>query len=439
MQMIRSLAVALLLVALAIPASAQTTLSLADAIARARRHSTAARGAAAAELEANARVDQARAGYFPRVDVSESWQRGNQPVFAFSSLLAQRRFTAEAFALDALNHPSPVENTRTGLTIEQPLFSPETATSVRQAALARDLAQAERALIDRNLALEVAEAYGAAVAAAAGRRTAAAAAETASANRRLAADRRDAGLTTDADVLQVDVHLAHVRQRAIQTAADEAVARVRLNALMGQPLDAAFVLESFADTGPRPSADLRSLELAAVEHRPDVRRAALNEQLAQAARASARAAFLPEIIAQASWEANGSRLTNQTTSWLVGGVARLNLFRGFGDRARLAESREMIRRRAIEREDAETNARLDVRIALARLDAARARLEAGRAAATEARESHRIIRDRYEAGRADIVSLLRAAETVLLADETSVAAEVDLMVASVSLDRAVGR
>ena len=74
------------------PASAQSTLSLSEAIARAKAHNPDAASAAAAEREAAERVTQARGGYFPKVDVAESWQRGNNPVFVFSSLLAQRQF-----------------------------------------------------------------------------------------------------------------------------------------------------------------------------------------------------------------------------------------------------------------------------------------------------------------------------------------------------------
>ena len=91
----------------ALPASAQSPLSLSEAIARARAHNPDVGSAAAAEREAAERVTQARGGYFPKVDVAESWQRGNNPVFVFSSLLAQRQFTAADFALDALNHPRP--------------------------------------------------------------------------------------------------------------------------------------------------------------------------------------------------------------------------------------------------------------------------------------------------------------------------------------------
>ena len=74
------------------------------------------------------------------------------------------------------------------------------------------------------------------------------------------------------------------------------------------------------------------------------------------------------------------------------------------------------RRRALERTKAETAARLDVHVAVARLDAARASEAVGRAAVEQARESRRIIRDRYEAGLTDVASLLRSAEAGVQAE-----------------------
>src|SRR5436190_665307 len=88
-------------------AAAQTSLSLSDAISRASTRNPDVGSAAATEREAAERITQARSGYFPRVDVAESWQHGNQPVFVFSSRLAQRQFSAADLALDALNHPAP--------------------------------------------------------------------------------------------------------------------------------------------------------------------------------------------------------------------------------------------------------------------------------------------------------------------------------------------
>ena len=84
-------------------------------------------------------------------------------------------------------------------------------------------------------------------------------------------------------------------------------------------------------------------------------------------------------------------------------------------------------------------ARLDVRIALARVHAARATEAVGRAAVEQARESRRIIRDRYEAGLTDVASLLRAAEAVVQADTQQTAAQVAVLTQTAALERTLGR
>jgi len=136
----------------AMPADAQAPLSLAQAIARARAHNPAAKAAEVAEREAAERVTQARSGYLPRVDATESWQRGDNPAFVFSSLLAQRRIAAADFAVDALNHPDALDNFRTALSVEQPLFDRAASVRVESVAIGRDIASAGRKLVDQDLA-----------------------------------------------------------------------------------------------------------------------------------------------------------------------------------------------------------------------------------------------------------------------------------------------
>ena len=202
------LAASLLLIGLGlpVPATAQTQLTLTDAIARPRAEPDAG-SSAAAEREAAQRIAQARAGYWPKVDVAESWQRGNQPVFVFSSLLAQRQFTAADFALGALHHPDALDNFRTALTVEQPLFDGVARANIAGARIDYGMAAATRLMVDHDLATSVTDAYGRVLAAAGARRSADAAVDTARADRELVGNCRDAGLVTDADVLQIDVQL----------------------------------------------------------------------------------------------------------------------------------------------------------------------------------------------------------------------------------------
>jgi outer membrane protein TolC len=421
------------------PASAQSPLSLSQAIARAKTHNPDVGVAAAAEREAVERITQARGGYFPKVVVAESWQRGNHPVFVFSSLLAQRQFTGAHFALDAINHPVATDNFRASFSVEQSLFDRAISANVLTASIVRDMAATGRQLVDQDLTTAVTDAFGRVLIAAATVRSAAAAVESARADRELASNRRDAGRVTDADVLQLDVYLARTLERQVQATSDERVARARLNQLMGEPLTTLFSLDP---TPPATAIDFTNaagLEDDAVKNRPEVALARQQERLAAATVDAARAAFLPQVGAQGGWELNGGTWSSRSASWVAGAVVRINLFQGFADKARLAEARAQTTRRSIERDKAETLVRLDVEIAIARLEAARASETVGRAAADWARESHRIIRDRYESGLADAAMLLRAADAVQQADAQQIAALVNVLTATATLQRAIGK
>jgi outer membrane protein TolC len=208
---------------------------------------------------------------------------------------------------------------------------------------------------------------------------------------------------------------------------------------MGEPLSTMFSLDF---TPPPIAIDIANhagLEEEALKNRPEIALARQQEQLAAATVDAAKAAFLPQVSAQGGWELDGGAWNSRSSSWVAGAVARINLFHGFADKARLAEAREQTTRRAIEKGKAETMARLDVQIAIARLEAARASEAVGRAAVDQARESRRIIRDRYESGLTDAAMLLRSADAVQQADTQQIAARVNVLTATAALQRAIGR
>jgi len=281
----RALVLTLLIVAVrGDPASGQP-LTLQQAVDRALAANPGVRAAEAAADESAARVLQARAGYLPRLDLVESWQRGNQPVYVFGSLLSQRRFTEAGFAIDALNHPDPVTSHRTGLTVQQTVFDGlRTRSLVRAAEIGRTMALTGVERTRNELAVSVTETYGRILLAAAGRRAAEAAVSTAEEDLRLAERRRDVGMGTEADVLSLQVHLAQMRERQIRMANDEGIARAALNRLMGDPLDEIHTLAEFSPESPDLSASLDALEQEALRDRPEARQAALAVDLASATR-----------------------------------------------------------------------------------------------------------------------------------------------------------
>jgi outer membrane protein TolC len=416
---------------------AQTPLTLSDAMRRARTVAPAARALAAADREAGERVRQARAGYFPRVDVSESVQRGNHPVFVFGSLLSQQRFGAADFALDALNRPSPVTSVRTAVALDQPVFDAGlTRLKVEGAAIGRDITAARRMGAEQDLALGAARAFVDVLRLESASRASEAGAAAAESDLERAGARRDSGLATDADVLEAEVHVADLRERVVTTLADLAVARIQLNEVIGAALEEGQTLVA-PDVPPAPPA-ADTLVREALSARSERRAAELGAALAANARRTAQAAFLPRVGVQGGWEFNGQRLTDQRASWIVGAQVQMR-FHAFGDLARVAEARHSEIRVRAERDGVDRAIAVEVRSALARLNAARDRERVGQMALRQARESQRIVRDRYDGGLATIGDVLRATETVLDAESRATSARMDVVIRSVELDRAVGR
>jgi outer membrane protein TolC len=419
-------------------AAAQTTVTLEGAMAQARADTPDRRALESDLAAAEARVRRAQSGYWPRVDLVEAVQRGNHPVFAFSALLSQRRFTAADFALESLNHPDAVTNTRTAIGIEQPIFDAGlTMLGTKAAKLERDAAAVRRDEGEQDLAFAAAQAFVAVLRFEAAGRATDAAVAAAESDRERARARRDVGLATEADVLAVAVHLANMRQRQIAVRGDLEVARTQLAEAIGAPFSESLVL-----VPPAPRAlpdDVSAIVTAALASHPHRRQSDLHVQRADVARRTARASLLPTVGLQGGWEFNGPTLGEQRAGWVVGAEVRLNVFRGFADSSRVAEASHALTRASADQERVLRRIEVEVRSAAAQLTAAAARRDAGQAALAQAHESQRIIRDRYDNGMATMTDVLRAAEAVLDAESRSTAADMDVILRAVALDRAAGR
>ena len=98
--------------------------------------------AAEAQVKAaDARRDQARGGRLPKLSYSESWQRSDNPVFVFSSLLTQHQFNEANFAIGPLNRPDAMNNFQSQLVLDQTLWDAGiTKKQIRSAELGQQMA-----------------------------------------------------------------------------------------------------------------------------------------------------------------------------------------------------------------------------------------------------------------------------------------------------------
>ena len=395
---------------------------------------------------ANADMDAARAGVeaarstlFPRLSFVENWQRGNQPVFVFSTLLASQHFAATNFAIDQLNHPDSLGSFHSTAAVEQILFDGGARDAALKAAHARTTI-AESAAGETELAIvaDVTELYGRVLALQAIRAATMASRDGAREDVALAQRRRDAGTATEADVLSIAVHLADLEQRMIQHDGDLAIVRAQLNRFAGAPLTRVFIAVEPEAAPARSVPSLADVLDEANNHRPEVQRAAAAVTVAEQARRAARSALFPRISAQAAFDVTGTGAFDRAASWLAGAELRWSLGAGGTERARLSEATALSARAVAIADDARAQVQIDALTALRQLESARARQAVGQAMVAQARESQRITRDRYEAGIARVNDVLLAATAVLDAEAQRASALADEFASRARLDRATG-
>jgi outer membrane protein len=431
----------LALFVLAAPLAAQEALTLRQAVDLALRSNPQVAAAGAGEKEAEARIHQARSGYLPRLQFSESLQRGNNPVFVFSSLLTQHQFSQGNFALGPLNRPDALSNYQSRLTVEQVLFdSRQTSRGVEAARFTRQIAGENTRRSHSDVILSVLRAYFGVQLAEKNLQVARQSSESAHADLERAEFIYQSGRTTQADVLAVRVHLAAVREQEIRAANDLAVSRATLNDALGVSLDRAFELTTpLESNAAAPEAEIEDYRRLAAEHRPEMRQAELAESLARTQQQIAGSAYWPQVAFQGIVEADRQNFrSNGGANWFTAVTLRWNLWTGGETKARVQQARFAGSRAEALRKSADSAIQLEVRKAYLDVRAAAQRIEVASAAAAEAQEAHRIIQNRHQAGLTTVTELLRS-ETALAAARTRrLAAIYDHRVAAAALEHAAG-
>lgn len=437
MQMIR---IAGLLLTMVLGLYAQDAISLKQAVVFAIEKNASVHAANAAGKAAESRITEARAGFLPKVTYSESWTRSDNPVFVFSSLLTQHQFGAGNFDLGPLNRPDFLNNFQSLVTADQTVYDAgRTGHAVRVAELSRDIESEGRRFTKVEVIAGVVRAYCDALLSAAQLNAAEQAERSAKVDLERAQTIRSAGMSTDADVLSIRVHLAGVQEQRIRRAADLEVARAALNDALGVSLEVEHLLSTPLTRANTSDKSLADYEKASLLERAEARQAKLAVDIADHQESAARSSLLPEVAVRGAFEADRQRFYDRGgANWAISAGVKWNLFNGNGDKARIEETKALLTRSQAEQERAASAIRLQVRRAYADLGAAEQRIEVAKASVEEADESLRILRNRYAAGMSNVTELLRTETAALDARTRYQAALHDQRIAAVMLEMAAG-
>jgi outer membrane protein len=395
---------------LAAPLTAQQPkLTLQQAVDAALEHNPAQKLAAADLAVSEAGFRLSKTALLPKIQFSESLNRGNDPVYVFGSKLRQQVFQASDFSLNNLNFPSPMSDFNTSFSGRWLAFdSLHTQFQIKRASLLKQGASASAGRTGQEVVYRVVDAYESVLIAIRETEVANHAVETAQALYDQSRTRVKAGLAVESDALSAQVNLAARQQDLIQLQGNEQTAWAELEAAVGVSLPVGPEgLEQLAEHNFTAAALDDEVEQA-YKSRPDLKSIALQASAQKAAVQSAKSDFGPRVDTFGSWQTDRHSFAGAGGSnWMAGAELRVDLL-PVEKQVRLQQEKASLLRAQAGEETARSMIRVEVSRAYYGLQSAAKMVEVARSSMAQAAESLRILRNRYDAGLVPLTDVLRA-------------------------------
>lgn len=420
-------------------ATAAETLTLEQAKEIAIRNNPGLKAADAQVKAADAGVLRSRSGFLPKITLSETWSKTDNPLMVLGTKLNRESVSQTDFSPSVINHPDPVSNYNTRISVTQPVFNGGREYIGRsQAKLALGASRQDRERARQETVFNVVKAYYGLLLAQKNHRVAQQSLETSAANVKLAQARYKAGAVLQSDVLRAKVQYAEVKEMLTKTENGVKLAGAGLNFAMGVPQG-----EEYRITG---ELAVRGMEIdlsraisEAEKRRPDLIALEMNRRNAEKSVGMARSDYLPSlnVTGQADW--NSDQIAGSDgRSWAVMAVLQWNLFDGHVTRANVKEAAATSSRIKSLEEQTRSAVQLQVRQAYYTMTSTLDRIATTDSSVAEAEEGLRIIQKRYETGMTSFVDVLGAENALIRARTAALQAVYDNNVGVAELQLAMG-
>ncbi|HEY0946495.1 MAG TPA: TolC family protein [Opitutaceae bacterium] len=425
-------AAALLALGAATAAAQTTPLTLDECLALAAGNHPALAAAQASVAAATEAVGEARAPYYPQIDLNAGYHRWQRRAFLPSGLTMPGGAPPEIVG--------PLDDWNGGLVGRVTLFDFGERRAGVEGARAREAgAEAEAAATQADVRLNAAAAFYALAAAQELQAVAAKNLARTEAHQHLAQVRREAGAVPQADVLRTLAEVATARLQLIDARSRVRVSIGQLNTAIGRPATEPLAIAvSPAVNAPPGGAELDAAVERALDRRPELHAGEKRAEAARAAVTAARAARAPKLRADGSYGWRDVDWTPDTREWQAGVSLDLPLFDGGTRKRRVARTKAELAREEAALENRRLQVRQEVWAAVAELERAWAAIEANEASVRASDESLRVVQERYERGAALITDLLDTQTALTRAEASLAEARWSYLTARAAFERAVG-
>ncbi|MCX6344862.1 MAG: TolC family protein [Armatimonadetes bacterium] len=255
---------------------------------------------------------------------------------------------------------------------------------------------------------------------------------------RIAQDAFDTGRIAKYDLLRNKTDLAEAQQKLNNAQRDVEMATIDLKNMMGISQTSQITLSQDLGFSEAP-ANLDDLQAKALQQRPEIAAARARLRSSQADLGVAKSAYKPQVSAMAMADISAINAANPEKGYLVGIAAALPIFDGGLRKSSIDEAQAVIQQMQADEKEAVQMVSRDVASALSQLNAAAKNVTLSQTAITQADEDYRVIKLRYEAGKATNVEVLDALASLTRAQTDNAEALYNYNVAQEAITRAIGQ
>ncbi len=394
--------------------------------------------AAKARIEqAQAKLDEVNAAFFPKITAGVSYTHTNDPSRAFGLIVAQRRFD---FGMD-INRPGFVEDFRPEISASWSLFRGGQDWYARQAAeLGIDAARLQQAELQNRLAAAASQAFYALLEAPRRIEVADKTLATVDKQLELMHARLREGTALESDVLSLKVRLAQAQKSRIRAENAEAAARTALATLLALPTDTPIEIRDQSARLPENEGRIEDWLRLAFDRRPEWLAVQTQVVAREKELQAASGERLPRVDAFVVYGMNSQnpRFATSRDNWTMGMQAKVDLFSGGATTARIRQARQRLEEAKAAAEHTRLAVEQEVRQAWLNLREALARLKVAESAVAAAEAALRQVTAQYRAGTASVTRFLEAETDLSAARLEQISARFATFTAEAQLKRATG-
>lgn len=239
---------------------------------------------------------------------------------------------------------------------------------------------------------------------------------TATAIRDRTVQQQGSGLATPIDVNRSQVETLTAQQRLASVQADFAKRKITLARLIGLPPTDQYDLAEDIPFSPAPLQTVEEAMRQAAERRSDVKAAEAQVRAAERTLAAAQAERMPSVAVNADYGASRASAKPVHPTYSVLGFVRIPIWEGGRVAGAVEQASAALNQRRAELDDLREQVEGDLRKAFLDLQAAATQVEASQATLQVTRENLGLIRQRFDAGLNDNVSVVQSQESTAAAE-----------------------